>query len=152
MAYVHNLHLSEVVRTSYLSFITSIYTWFIIISNRFDMVVICDHKKLFFARFRTLRSMEWTLSRMQMNWVIQRYLFCTWNGISRIHKYTIYDLQNGYIWCFLAVDLSIHSEEYSGRSVSGHSQQRPPSLIRPQLFAATTINVFTYPSRQRPPL
>ncbi len=41
---------------------------------------------------------------------------------------------------------------YSGPCLSGHSQQRPPSLVRPQIFVATTINVFTFPSRQRPPL
>ena len=41
---------------------------------------------------------------------------------------------------------------YSGPSLSGHSQQRPPSLLRPQFFATTTINVFTSPSHQRPPL
>ncbi len=34
----------------------------------------------------------------------------------------------------------------------GHSQQRPPSLMWPQLFGATTMNAFTSPSRQRPPL
>ncbi len=42
--------------------------------------------------------------------------------------------------------------KYSGPSLGGHSQQRPPSLIRPQIFAAATINVFTSPSHQRPPL
>ncbi len=41
---------------------------------------------------------------------------------------------------------------YSGPSLSGHSQQTPPSLVRPQIFAAATINVFTSPSYQRPPL
>ncbi len=43
---------------------------------------------------------------------------------------------------------------YSGPSLSDHSQQRPPSLIRPQIFAATTIivHVVTSPSHQRPPL
>ncbi len=45
---------------------------------------------------------------------------------------------------------------YSGPSVSGHSQQRPPSLMWPQIFAAATIimimNAFNSPSHQRPPL
>ncbi len=41
---------------------------------------------------------------------------------------------------------------YSGPSLSGHSKQRPPSLIRPQIFGATTTNVFTSPFHQRPPL
>ncbi len=41
---------------------------------------------------------------------------------------------------------------YSGPSLSGHTQQRPPSLMRPQIVAAPTINVFTSPSHQRPPL
>ncbi len=41
---------------------------------------------------------------------------------------------------------------YSGPSLSGRSQKRPPSLTRPQLFAAIIINVFTFPSPQRPPL
>ncbi len=36
--------------------------------------------------------------------------------------------------------------------LSGPSQQRPPSLIMPQIFVATTINVLTSPSHQRPPL
>ncbi len=31
---------------------------------------------------------------------------------------------------------------YSGPSLSGYSQQRAPSLIRPQLFATTTINLL----------
>ncbi len=39
---------------------------------------------------------------------------------------------------------------YSSPSLSGHSQQRPPSQTRPQIFAVTTISVSTYPSRQRP--
>ncbi len=33
--------------------------------------------------------------------------------------------------------------EYSGPSLSGHSQQRPPSLIRPQIYA-TTINYLPF--------
>ena len=41
---------------------------------------------------------------------------------------------------------------YSGPSLSGHSQQRPPSLMWPQIIAVPTINVFTSPSHQRPPL
>ncbi len=41
---------------------------------------------------------------------------------------------------------------YSGPSLSGHSQQRPPSLARPQILAITTINVLTSPYHQRPPL
>ncbi len=41
---------------------------------------------------------------------------------------------------------------YSGPSLSGHSQQRPPSLMWPQTFGATTMNAFTSPSHQRPPL
>ena len=36
--------------------------------------------------------------------------------------------------------------------LSGHSQQRPPSLMWPQFFAAATINVFTSLSHQSPPL
>ncbi len=43
-------------------------------------------------------------------------------------------------------------KRYSSPSHSGHSQQRPPSLIMPRIFAATTINVFTSPSHQEPPL
>ncbi len=34
---------------------------------------------------------------------------------------------------------------YSGPSLSGHSQQRPPLLIRPLILSATTVNVFTSP-------
>ena len=30
---------------------------------------------------------------------------------------------------------------------SGHSQQRPPSLMWPQSFGAATMNAFTFPSR-----
>ncbi len=44
---------------------------------------------------------------------------------------------------------------HCGRPLSGHSQQRPPSLMWPQIFAAATMatmNVFTSLSRQRPPL
>ncbi len=41
---------------------------------------------------------------------------------------------------------------YSSPSLSGHSQQRPPSLIKPQIFAAATVKVVTSPSQQRPPL
>ncbi len=41
---------------------------------------------------------------------------------------------------------------YSVPSLSGHSQQRTPSLVRPQIFAATPISVFTSHSHQRPPL
>ena len=35
---------------------------------------------------------------------------------------------------------------------SGPSQQRPPSLMWPQIVAAPTINVFTSPSHPRLPL
>ncbi len=41
---------------------------------------------------------------------------------------------------------------YSSPSLSGHSQQGPPSLMRPQIFATATRNAFTSPSHQRPPL
>ena len=41
---------------------------------------------------------------------------------------------------------------YSGPSLSGHSQQRPPSLIWLQMFGAATMNAFSSPPRQRPPL
>ncbi len=41
---------------------------------------------------------------------------------------------------------------YSGPSLSGHSQQRQPSLMWPQCFGTTSMNAFTSPSRQRPPL
>ncbi len=41
---------------------------------------------------------------------------------------------------------------YSGPSLSGHSQERPPTLMWPEIFGPTTINAFTFPSRQRPPL
>ncbi len=38
---------------------------------------------------------------------------------------------------------------YSRPSLSGgHFQQRPPSLIRPQILAAATLHVFTSPSQQ----
>ena len=43
-------------------------------------------------------------------------------------------------------------EYYSSPSLNGHSQQRLHSLIRPYIFPAATINVFTSPSHQRPPL
>ncbi len=36
-------------------------------------------------------------------------------------------------------------------SLSGHSQQRPPTPRWPQITAAPTINVMTYPSQQWPP-
>ncbi len=44
---------------------------------------------------------------------------------------------------------------YSGPSLSGHSQQRLPSLMWLQIFGATTLNAFTMftsPFCQRPPL
>ncbi len=34
--------------------------------------------------------------------------------------------------------------------LSGHSQERPPSLMWPEIFVATTMNAFSSPSRQRP--
>ncbi len=42
--------------------------------------------------------------------------------------------------------------KYSSPSISGHSHQRPPSLMWPQFFAAATMNAFNSPSHQRPPL
>ncbi len=42
--------------------------------------------------------------------------------------------------------------DYSSPSLSGPPQQWPPSLLRPQILAAATTNVFTSPSHQRPPL
>ncbi len=42
--------------------------------------------------------------------------------------------------------------QYSGASHSGHSPRRPHSLIRSQMFVTTSINEFTSPSHQRPPL
>ncbi len=45
-----------------------------------------------------------------------------------------------------------HKEVYSSPSLSGHSQQKPPSLMWPKMFVTDTINAFTSPSRQRPPL
>ncbi len=39
--------------------------------------------------------------------------------------------------------------KYSGPSLSGRSQHRPPSLKWSEIFAATTTNVFTSPSHQR---
>ncbi len=42
--------------------------------------------------------------------------------------------------------------QYSSPSFSGHSQQRPLSLMWPQISAATTMNAFNSPLRQRPPL
>ncbi len=41
---------------------------------------------------------------------------------------------------------------YSGHSLSGHSQERPPSLMWPTIFAATFMNAFVSPSHQRSPL
>ena len=41
---------------------------------------------------------------------------------------------------------------YSSPSLSGHSQQRPPSLMWPQIFGTSTVLTLTSPSRQRPPL
>ncbi len=42
---------------------------------------------------------------------------------------------------------------YSGPSLSGHSQRRPPSLMWPTFFlaTATTMDAFSSPSHQRPP-
>ncbi len=37
-------------------------------------------------------------------------------------------------------------------AVGVHSQERPPSLMWPEIFVATTMNAFTSPSRQRPPI
>ncbi len=42
--------------------------------------------------------------------------------------------------------------QYSGPSLSGHTQQRPPSLMWPQIFGTATMNAFTSPFHQRPPL
>ena len=41
---------------------------------------------------------------------------------------------------------------YSGPSLSGYSQQRPPSLMMPQIFATGARTAFTSPSCQRPTL
>ncbi len=37
----------------------------------------------------------------------------------------------------------LDSTQDSGYSLSGHSQQRPPSLVWPQISAAATIDAFT---------
>ncbi len=42
--------------------------------------------------------------------------------------------------------------QYSCHSLSGHSQQRPPSQMWPDNFGPTTMNVFTAPSHQGPHL
>ncbi len=42
--------------------------------------------------------------------------------------------------------------KYSVPPLRGHSQQRPPSLMWPQIFVTATMNTVTSPSRQRPPL
>ncbi len=56
----------------------------------------------------------------------------------------------------LVLDLLAHASTvaplYSGPSLSHHSQQRPHSLMWPQISGPTTLNAFTSPSRQRPPL
>ncbi len=39
-----------------------------------------------------------------------------------------------------------------GPSLSGHSQQRRPSLMWPQISGAASMNAFTSPSRRKPPL
>ena len=47
-----------------------------------------------------------------------------------------------------------NSTWYSGPSLGGHSQQRRPSLIWPQIFATATImtmNAFNSPCHQRRP-
>ncbi len=41
---------------------------------------------------------------------------------------------------------------YSIHSLSDYSQERLPSLMWPEIFAATTINAFTSLPHQRPPL
>ncbi len=47
---------------------------------------------------------------------------------------------------------TMSTRKYSSPSISGHSQGRPPSLMWPEIFVATTMNAFTSPSRQRSPL
>ncbi len=42
--------------------------------------------------------------------------------------------------------------QYTGACLSGHSQQRLPSLMWPQHFVTTTMNAFTSPVHERPPL
>ncbi len=41
---------------------------------------------------------------------------------------------------------------YRGPTLSGHPQQRPTSLMWPQVFATATMNAVISSSRQRPPL
>ncbi len=41
--------------------------------------------------------------------------------------------------------LNLITTMYSGPYLSGHSQQRPPSLMWPQIFATATMNVFILP-------
>ena len=47
--------------------------------------------------------------------------------------------------------LSCNIHAHSGWSLSGHSQQRSLFLVWTKFFAARTVNVFTFPSYQRPP-
>ncbi len=42
--------------------------------------------------------------------------------------------------------------KYSDLCLSGHSQQSPPSLIRPYILSANTVTAFTSPPHQRLPL
>ncbi len=58
--------------------------------------------------------------------------------------------------CFAVLDSALKVTEdnlyYSGPSLSGHSHQRPPTLIWPQIYATTNVNAVSSPSHQRPPL
>ena len=62
------------------------------------------------------------------------------------------------IWLIIKVIHLLYSTgkekltEYSSPSLSGRSQQRPLSLMWPQIFGAAIMNAFTSPSHRRPPL
>ena len=72
--------------------------------------------------------------------------------ISERSRVRAYVTTHTHVPVFIIMSYGVSKKAYSGPSLSGHPQQRPPSLIRPQIFAATTINILTSPSRQRPPL
>ncbi len=52
-------------------------------------------------------------------------------------------------WQYMCCGYTVHVL-YSGPSLSGHSQQRPPSLMWPHIVGTATMNAFTFPSYQRP--
>ncbi len=105
--------------------------------NRYKEAVICTQDKSARIIARTLSCLLFLDNVLLIFYqAFGMYLPCTWCGMFVAEGMSIcVSVRMNTVHCAVSHFTAL----YSGPSLSGHSQQRPPSLMWPQIFAAPTV-------------